>query len=155
MDYKELKASELRRAEAAVEALNTSKDPYVVYKTSRPITDLKHMLNTSVELYADNVAFRQRFEKDKPFREITYREALDTVNGLGTALIAHGLKGKRISVIGENCYQWATSYLAAVCGTGVVVPLDKELSAEELKQLVIEADVSAVLFAKKYEKMFK
>ena len=154
MDYKELKASELRRAEAAVEALNTSKDPYVVYKTSRPITDLKHMLNTSVELYADNVAFRQRFEKDKPFREITYREALDTVNGLGTALIAHGLKGKRISVIGENCYQWATSYLAAVCGTGVVVPLDKELSAEELKQLIIEADVSAVLFAKKYEKMF-
>ena len=155
MDYKELKASELRRAEAAVEALNTSKDPYVVYKTSRPITDLKHMLNTSVELYGDNVAFRQRFEKDKPFREITYREALDTVNGLGTALIAHGLKGKRISVIGENCYQWATSYLAAVCGTGIVVPLDKELSSEELKQLVIEADVSAVLFAKKYEKMFK
>ena len=154
MDYKELKASELRRAEAVVEALNTSSDPYVVYKTSRPITDLKHMLNTSVELYADNVAFRQRFEKDKPFREITYREALDTVNGLGTALIAHGLKGKRISVIGENCYQWATSYLAAVCGTGVVVPLDKELSAEELKQLIIEADVSAVLFAKKYEKMF-
>ena len=95
MDYKELKASELRRAEAAVEALNTSKDPYVVYKTSRPITDLKHMLNTSVELYGDNVAFRQRFEKDKPFREITYREALDTVNGLGTALIAHGLNRKR------------------------------------------------------------
>ena len=155
MDYKELKTAEMKRAEAVVEALNTSSDPYVVYKTSRPITDLKHMLNTSVELYGDNVAFRQRFEKDKPFREITYREALDTVNGLGTALIAHGLKGKRISVIGENCYQWATSYLAAVCGTGIVVPLDKELSSEELKQLVIEADVSAVLFAKKYEKMFK
>lgn len=155
MEYRELKEMEMKRAEAVIESLNTSKDPYVVYKTSRPITDLKHMLNTSVELYADNVAFRQRFIKDEPFREITYREALDTVNGLGTALIAHGLKGKRISVIGENCYQWATSYLAAVCGTGVVVPLDKELSAQELKQLVIEADVAAVLFTKKYEEMFK
>ncbi len=155
MEYRELKEMEMKRAEAVIEALNTSKDPYVVYKTSRPITDLKHMLNTSVELYADNVAFRQRFVKDEPFREIIYREALDTVNGLGTALIAHGLKGKRISVIGENCYQWATSYLAAVCGTGVVVPLDKELSAQELKQLVIEADVAAVLFTKKYEEMFK
>lgn len=155
MEYRELKEMEMKRAEAVIEALNTSKDPYVVYKTSRPITDLKHMLNTSVELYADNVAFRQRFVKDEPFREITYREALDTVNGLGTALIAHGLKEKRISVIGENCYQWATSYLAAVCGTGVVVPLDKELSAQELKQLVIEADVAAVLFTKKYEEMFK
>lgn len=155
MEYRELKEMEMKRAEAVIESLNTSKDPYVVYKTSRPITDLKHMLNTSVELYADNVAFRQRFVKDEPFREITYREALETVNGLGTAFIAHGLKGKRISVIGENCYQWATSYLAAVCGTGVVVPLDKELSAQELKQLVIEADVAAVLFTKKYEKMFK
>lgn len=155
MEYRELKKMEMKRAESVIEALNTSKDPYVVYKTSRPITDLKHMLNTSVELYADNVAFRQRFVKDEPFREITYREALETVNGLGTALIAHGLKGKRISVIGENCYQWATSYLAAVCGTGVVVPLDKELSAQELKQLVIEADVAAVLFTKKYDKMFK
>ena len=155
MDYKELKAKEMERAQAVVERLNTSKDPLVVYRTSRPITDLKHMLNTSVELYGDNVAFRQRFEKDKPFREITYKEALEAINGLGTALIAHGLKNKRIAVIGENCYQWATSYLAAVCGTGIVVPLDKELSSEELKQLVIEAEVSAVLFTKKYEKMFR
>ena len=155
MDYKELKAKEMERAQAVVERLNTSKDPLVVYRTSRPITDLKHMLNTSVELYGDNVAFRQRFEKDKPFREITYKEALKDINGLGTALIAHGLKNKRIAVIGENCYQWATSYLAAVCGTGIVVPLDKELSSEELKQLVIEAEVSAVLFTKKYEKMFR
>ena len=155
MDYKELKAKEMERAQAVVEKLNTSKDPLVVYRTSRPITDLKHMLNTSVERYGDNVAFRQRFEKDKPFREITYKEALEAINGLGTALIAHGLKNKRIAVIGENCYQWATSYLAAVCGTGIVVPLDKELSSEELKQLVIEAEVSAVLFTKKYEKMFR
>ena len=155
MDYKELKAKEMERAQAVVEKLNTSKDRLVVYRKSRPITDLKHMLNTSVELYGDNVAFRQRFEKDKPFREITYKEALKDINGLGTALIAHGLKNKRIAVIGENCYQWATSYLAAVCGTGIVVPLDKELSSEELKQLVIEAEVSAVLFTKKYEKMFR
>ena len=155
MYYKYLKAKEMERAQAVVEKLNTSKDPLVVYRTSRPITDLKHMLNTSVELYGDNVAFRQRFEKDKPFREITYKEALKDINGLGTALIAHGLKNKRIAVIGENCYQWATSYLAAVCGTGIVVPLDKELSSEELKQLVIEAEVSAVLFTKKYEKMFR
>ena len=50
MDYKELKAKEMERAQAVVEKLNTSKDPLVVYRTSRPITDLKHMLNTSVEL---------------------------------------------------------------------------------------------------------
>ena len=142
-------------AEKVVSDLNNSTDKYVVYKTSRPITDIRHMLRTSTELYGDNVAFRQRFEKNEPYREITYKEAFETVNALGTALTNIGLKGKRIAVIGENCYQWATSYLAVICGTGVVVPLDKELSAMELKQLVIEAEVSAVMFTKKYREIFK
>ncbi len=155
MDYKSLKDMEMKRAEAVVEALNTSKDPYIQYKESRPITDLKQMLNTSIELYGENVAFMQKFHKDEPFTKITYKEALADINALGTALISRGLKDKRIAVIGENCYQWATSYLAVVCGTGVVVPLDKELSPAELKQLVIEADVSAVLFGKKFEEAFK
>lgn len=154
MEYKEKKQMEMKAAENAVAALNNSSDKYVVYRTSRPIMDLKQMLESSVELYGDNVAFMQRFVKDQPFQEITYKEALADINGLGTALIAKGLKDKRIAVIGDNCYQWATSYLAAVCGTGVVVPLDKELSASELKQLVIEADVAAVLFTKKFKEMF-
>lgn len=152
MNEKQEKAME--QAEAVVEALNSSKDKYVVYRESRPITDLKQMIETSVALYPDNVAFMQRFEKNQPYQSITYRQAMEDINGLGTALIMHGLSGKRIAVIGDNCYQWATSYLAVVCGTGVVVPLDKELGAAELKQLVIEAEVSAVLFTKKFEDTF-
>ena len=155
MSYEEIKKQEMLWAEKVVSDLNNSTDKYVVYKTSRPITDIRHMLRTSTELYGDNVAFRQRFEKNEPYREITYKEAFETVNALGTALTNIGLKGKRIAVIGENCYQWATYYLAVICGTGVVVPLDKELSAMELKQLVIEAEVSGVMFTKKYREIFK
>ena len=154
MEYKEKKRLEMEAAEKAVAALNNSSDKYVVYRTSRPIMDLKQMIESSVALYGDNVAFMQRFVKDEPFQQITYKEAMADINGLGTALIARGLKDKRIAVIGDNCYQWATSYLAAVCGTGIVVPLDKELSALELKQLIIEADVSAVLFTRKFKDMF-
>lgn len=155
MNYADIKKEELVRAEAAVQALNDSDSKYVVYRTSRPITDLRHMMKTSLELYSGNVAFMQRFEKDKPFKEITYKEAYDDIWGLGTALIEKGLQGKRIAVIGDNCYQWATSYLAVSCGAGIVVPLDKELPANELKQLVIEAEVSAVLFTKKFKETFK
>ncbi len=154
MEYKQKKEMELKRAESVVEALNSSNNPYVIHKYSRPIMDIKHMLETSTALYGDNVAFMQRFEKDKPFREITYKEALADVNGLGTGLMAKGLKDKKIAIIGENCYQWATAYLATVCGTGVVVPLDKELNARDLKQLVIEAQVAAVFFAGKFEEDF-
>ena len=155
MSYEDIKKAERAWADQVVNDLNTSTDKYVVYKESRPITDIKNMIETSAELYADNVAFMQKFAKDEPYTSITYREALETVNALGTALISKGLKDRRIAVIGENCYQWATSYLAVICGTGVVVPLDKELGASELKQLVIEAKVSAVMFTAKYEKIFK
>lgn len=155
MDNENINRDKMAWAQKVVDDLNNSTDKYVVYRTSRPITDIKHMLTTSVELYGDNVAFMQRFEKNEPFKSITYNEAFDTVNSLGTALVNRGLKGKRIAVIGENCYQWATSYLAVICGTGVVVPLDKELGACELKQLCIEAEVSAVMFTEKYAETFK
>ena len=155
MDNENINRDKVAWAQKVVDDLNNSTDKYVVYRTSRPITDIKHMLTTSVELYGDNVAFMQRFEKNEPFKSITYNEAFDTVNSLGTALVNRGLKGKRIAVIGENCYQWATSYLAVICGTGVVVPLDKELGAGELKQLCIEAEVSAVMFTEKYAETFK
>lgn len=151
----EKKAKAMEWAEGLVAKINADERPYVKYKESRPITDIKHMLETSAELYGDNVAFMQKDNNNDPYRKILFREALADVNGLGTALIAKGLKDKRIAVIGDNCYQWATSYLAAVCGTGVVVPLDKELSADELKQLVIRADVECVIFQSKFEDMFK
>lgn len=155
MDFEIIKKPQIEWAQGVIDELNNSTDKYVVYKESRPITDIKNMLETSTELYGDNVAFRQKFAKNEPYKEITYKEALATVNNLGTALISKGLKGKRVAVIGENCYQWATSYLAVICGTGIVVPLDKELSAVELKQLVINAEVSAVMFTEKHAETFK
>lgn len=155
MSYEDKKKVKEDWAQRVVRDLNDSADKYVVYKESRPITDIKNMLETSAQLYGENVAFMQRFSKGEPYRSITYKEALADVNALGTALIAGGLKGKRVAVIGENCYQWATSYLAVICGTGVVVPLDKELGASELKQLVAAAEVSAVMFTEKYTETFK
>ena len=118
----EYKAVKMKWAEGLVAGIEADQRQYVKYKESRPITDIKHMIETSAELYGDNTAFMQKDRNDSPYRKITYREMLEDVNDLGTALIAKGLKGKRIAVICENCYQWAVSYLAAVCGTGIVVP---------------------------------
>lgn len=155
MTYQEIKDMEMKRAKAKAKALEESDDKYLRYRTSRPITDIKHMIETSAELYGDNTAFMQKFKKDEPYTSITYKQALADVNGLGTALINRGLKGKRIGIIGETCYQWESSYLATLCGTGIVVPLDKELSPVEIENLIIEAEVTAVIFGKKFENTFK
>lgn len=156
MNYQEIKQKEQKRAEDFVAGINASKDPAIMYKDSYPIADLRDMMYKSVERYGrEQVAFRQRFVKGEPFREITYGQTLDDLNALGTALAARNLLGKRIAIIGDNCYQWASSYLAAVCGLGVAVPLDKELGASELEQLVAEADCECVLFTKKFLSIFQ
>lgn len=153
-EYNQLKVKDLEIALSRVENIRNSKSKYVRYLDSRPITDIKHMIKTSAEEFADNVAFRQKFDKKGEFESITYKQAYEEINGLGTALIDLGLKDKRICVSGPNCYQWAISYLATVCGTGVVVPLDKELSVNELEQLMVDAEAEAILCSDSMESKF-
>ncbi|MCI8630987.1 MAG: AMP-binding protein, partial [Firmicutes bacterium] len=148
-------SKERKWAEDFVAEIKNSRDSTVKYKDSRPITDIKDMIESSCEKYAENTAFWVKDKKGGEYRPIKYKEALADINGLGTALIAAGFKGRHISVIGENSYKWAVSYLAVVCGTGVVVPLDKELSADELKNIIKQAEVSCVIFDGKYEEIFK
>lgn len=149
------KAKEREWAEKFVSEIKNSSEPTVKYRNSRPITDIKNMIDTSCAEFAENTAFWVKDKKGGEYRPIKYKEAHDDINGLGTAIIAAGFKGRRISVIGENSYRWAVSYLAVVCGGSVVVPLDKELSADELKNIIKEANVSCIIFDGKYEQMFK
>ena len=113
------------------------------------IKDLKDMLNKTGKLYAERPAYRIKVEEGK-YQTYTHKEVRDMINALGTALIDLGLKGKRIAVIGENRYEWEIAYLSIVCGTGIVVPLDKSLPANELELLIERSDIEAIFYTKKY-----
>ncbi len=154
-EYRELKRKDMEKAEAFAKEIRDSKDPMYRYKDSRPVMDIKHMIESSVELYGKRPAFHVKRVPLGEYEPVTYEQMLLDMNGLGTALITGGLKGKRIGVIGENSYMWAITYLAVVGGTGVVVPLDKELPEKDLKGIVKEAELSCVAFDKKFEKLFK
>ncbi len=119
---------------------------YPLYET-RPIKDLRDMLRSSCKLYGDRTAFLEK--KDGEYKPTTYNKYLEDVNALGTKLTDMGLKGERIAVIGEASYSWALSYMAVVCGVGVVVPLDKELPKEELLNLINIANVKMIIYSPK------
>ena len=118
------------------------------------ITDLKDMLEKTGKQYANKTAYKIRIEEGK-YKEITHKQAREMVDALGTTLIHMGLKNKRIAVIGENRYEWEIAYLSIVCGTGIVVPLDKSLPENELKNLIERSEVEAIFYTKKYEKRLK
>nr|WP_298572691.1 AMP-binding protein [uncultured Mogibacterium sp.] len=154
-EYREIKAKEMEEMQAMMDTIKDSTDPAIRYTWRRAVTDIKNILETSAELYGDKPLFLQKFDKNEPFQEISYSKVLADVNALGTALIELGLKDKHIGVIGKNCYEWAESYLAVVGGTGVVVPLDKELNEDELSQLTASGELSAVITMDKHYDIFK
>ena len=110
------------------------------------ISDLKDMLNKTRDLYKDKPAYKLRGEEKGTFKIITHEEVRNMVDYLGTSLINMGLKGKRIAIIGENRYEWEIAYLSVVCGTGIVVPMDKSLPENELKSLIERSKVEAIIY---------
>ena len=118
-------------------------------------TDLKDMLKKSKEKFGDKTAYILKTEKEGEFKNITYREFIDQVDSLGTKLVDMGLKGKRISVIGENRYEWGVAYLSVVTGTGIVVPLDKALPANEIESLILRSEVEAIFYSSKYDEIMQ
>ncbi len=115
------------------------------------IENIKDMLKKSGEQFGDRPAYIYKTEVEGEFRVITHKEFREEVDCLGTALINLGLKDKRIAVISENRYEWGMAYLATVCGTGVVVPLDKSLPENEIESLINRSEVEAIFYSKKYD----
>lgn len=116
------------------------------------INDLKDMLNKTKNIYSDKIAYKIKIEEEK-YKTFTHKQVREMVDALGTALIDIGLKNKRIAVIGENRYEWEIAYLSIVCGTGIVVPLDKSLPENELESLIERSEIEAIFYSKKYEQM--
>lgn len=120
------------------------------------MTDLKDMLNKTKSIYGDRPAYRLKTENQGVFKEITHKEVREMIDCLGTALVSLlNLKGKRIGVIGENRYEWEIAYLSVVCGTGIVVPLDKALPENELENLIRRSEIDAIFYTEKYEPVLK
>lgn len=155
-EYKEIRRQERAEMDRIQEQIDNWSNPRIQYRGHHIPVDLKDMLETTVARFPERTLFKQKFNRNEPFREITFRQVLDDVYALGTAFLDLGLREKKIGVIGKNSYQWCETYLAVTGGVGVIVPLDKELHEEELKQLTVKGELSAVITVEnKYYETFK
>lgn len=119
--------------------------PKIKYHESRKIENIRSALRASERLYGERPAFMQKL--DGEYKTVTYSRFRDMYEALGTELWARGLSGRRIIVTGDNCLDWATVYIATVAGLGVIVPVDKELPAEELCNIASISEAGAIFYS--------
>lgn len=132
---------------------------YKLEKKFYEFRDLRELLRTSAEKYADKVAFVTKI-KDKKTKEVnyintTYAGLFETMGYLGTALTERGYQGRRVAVIGDNSYNWCLAYFTASCGIGVTVPLDKALQKEELVSCLNRSDAEVIFYDRKTAKIIE
>ncbi len=117
--------------------------------------NVRALLDYAAETYGDDLAFilkdRSAGRRSEPvYRHISYKDLREDVRRLGTGMMAKGISYARIAIIGENSYHWQLAYLAAMCGLGICVPLDKGLPYTELKTSIQKSGCNVLIFDSKH-----
>jgi long-chain acyl-CoA synthetase len=118
-----------------------------------PIADIRDMFLKSARKYEGKIALQHK--KDGRWLSITYGGLKAEVERIACGLAALGLRPvtDKLAIVGDNRPEWAASYLAAAC-TGIpCVPIDKDLKATEVFNILSLAGVRTVISDQKHSEM--
>lgn len=111
---------------------------------------IRESFDYTTKTFPEKIGFLEKRQGLDNFRKIKYRTFREDTVALGCALIEKlNLKDEKIIVIGENSYKWTVAYYAITCGTGIVVPIDKELPMHEVALLAKRSNAKAIIFSSK------
>ncbi len=113
---------------------------------------IRDYLLDAVEAYGEKDAFVLKDEKNGKafYRHISFHSFWEEIRSFGQGLRSLVLGEKRIALIGFNSYEWILTYLSVLCGVGVIVPLDKELTEPEILLSLKRSRVDAVVCDEKH-----
>ena len=112
------------------------------------VESIKEMLDLAVKEAGNKNAFE--YKNGDKIVKITYKQYVDDINSLGTALASLNMHNKHVAIIGENSYKWLTVYLCMLQSTGVFVPVDRELTCLDVINVLKHSDSEVLFFSKKY-----
>lgn len=115
---------------------------------NEPVNSIVELIERSEKLYGSSVAVRYK-KKRKP-QEKTYKDLCDDSKNLGRWLLDQSLANGHIGILGASSYEWIISYIGAVFAGMVAVPLDKELNATDISDLLKRADVDLLFYDSNY-----
>ena len=114
--------------------------------------DIRDMVEDIGVRWADRYAYAFRINpRDKEVVRKTYPELRDDIRALSMAFIKRGFAGKHITLIGKYSYNWVLTYYASMCTASVLIPLDKDWSAQDLTATAQRADTEVLIVDKSIE----
>ncbi len=117
------------------------------------ISSVQDMVLKSTEVYKEKLALEDL--QNYPINKVTYADLKENILKFGKALKTLGLKERtHIALIGENRVQWSISYLTLMCFNYVVVPIDKNLTQNEILNIIYESDAEAIIFSDTFSNIF-
>lgn len=118
------------------------------------IHSIQQMLVETARRHGQKIALNDL--KETPIQRVTFESLLNNVLAFGSALKKLGLKERsHLAVIGENRVQWAMSYLTGMCFNYVVVPIDRNLTVNEILNIIHESESEAIVFAEQFEPLLR
>lgn len=101
----------------------------------------------AAEKYPNNNAFNYF---DQSWKGVTYEKFLGEAYGIASYLTGSGIKkGDRVAVVSESRYEWCASYLALLMAGGIGVPIDAQLGAEEIENLIRDSGSVLIFHSEK------
>lgn len=111
---------------------------------SRTENTMKDIIDYAADMHGDAPAIRWKVKKEiitKTFLDIKHDS-----DAFGRALETLGMQGKHVAVIGPTTYEWIAAYFGTANSGGVIVPLDAQLPAGDICELLNRADIGVLVF---------
>ena len=115
-------------------------------KSPKVISDLRDLVRSNSEIYGDKPLYF--YKNGETYSEYSFKRLYDETVYIGSALEKRGLM-KGVSVIGSTHPQYIATYLSTVNGGGYIVPIDPELSDEQIAYFMSHAEVQTVVYTEK------
>jgi long-chain acyl-CoA synthetase len=104
---------------------------------------IHEIFSSTVTKFPGKVALQ--IKRDNRWERFTYKDLEVSSLKIGAFLIKEGLnKGECVSIILENCPEWAMIYLGIMYAGLTCVPLDPQLSPQEIKNLITDSQTKAI-----------
>ena len=109
----------------------------------RQFNNFPELINSSVDCFGNSVAFSQK--KGDAVVDFTYKQFKAAVMSLGSSLRKMGFADSRIALCAANSINWCISYMAGAIYCRSIVPIDKELTGENIISTIKKADAKVLI----------